>query len=161
MIAANLDAFAAALAKVGNENRKQAAAARGLLLQRAKHSRHIVVGYRQLLDDAGEFRPGRLGDFCQSVDLIANDILEGQLLFFLNRRHHARAGAVFDALKFAQQLFALGHVADVVDGGRLEHGADLLRSVRQGGVGAGGDALHALGAILRDIHGRLAPGHIL
>src|SRR6185436_17772062 len=43
----------------------------------------------------------------------------------------------------------------------FQDGANVLRSIGQGCVRAGGDALHALRAILRNINRGLAPGDVL
>ena len=51
-------------------------------------------------------------------------------------------------------------VADVISNGRDQNCAEILRGIRQRGVRTGGDALHTLGAIFRDINRRLAASHI-
>ena len=52
-------------------------------------------------------------------------------------------------------------VAYVVANGCYKHGADILCGIGQSSVRAGGDALHALRTVFRDVHRRLSPGDIL
>src|SRR5689334_7918667 len=62
VVATNLDAFAAAFAKVGNEDREEATLARRFLFDGTENCRNIAVGNRQLLDDAHELVSSRLTD---------------------------------------------------------------------------------------------------
>ena len=73
---------------------------------------------------------------------------------------HALAGELLDLRQGAKQLGALGGVGNVVGDGGGEQGAEVLRAVGQGGIGADGDALHALGAVFGNVERGFAAGHV-
>ena len=73
---------------------------------------------------------------------------------------HALAGVLLDLRQGAQELGAVGGVGDVVGDGGGEQRAQVLRGVGQGGVGADGDALHALGAVFGDVERGFAAGDV-
>ena len=97
----------------------------------------------------------------QGGDLLANDAIKRHGLLGLDSGLHFFTRTGIDLWDGCDELFAVFRARNVVRNRRLEHGGDVLRSIGQGGVGAGGDALHALGAVLRDVEGGLATRHVL
>src|SRR5208282_3422087 len=99
---------------------------------------------------------GGFGNVTEGVDFVANNILEGDVRLGLDGIVHFHAGALFYSLQLGDEFGALACVGDVIGRGGFQHGGHILRRVGQGGVRAGGDALHALGAVLGDIDRSLA-----
>ena len=160
VVAANLHALAAALAEVADENGEDAAVAGALFLDAAEDGGDVVVGQRQLIDDLGELAARLLGNRGELIHLGAEDVLERLLALVVGVVDHAGAATILEALDLVEQIFLLLLVGDVVADGGDEDGAEVLRGVGQGGVGAGGDALHALGAVLGNVNRRLAAGDV-
>src|SRR3954468_3434941 len=151
VIAANLDAFATALAKVADEDRKQPAGSRGLLFEGAKNGRHIGISQRKQIDNTNELAARFLGNGSQLINLVTNDILKWQLLAFFDGVVHANAGALLDALELIEQLLSFGGIADVINGRGAQDGSHILSSIGKGRVGTGRDAFHALSAVFGDV----------
>ena len=64
---------------------------------------HVVVGERQLGDDAGELGLGLVADGRERVDFVADDVLEWHFRLRLHGFVHLRAGAFLDALQFGRR----------------------------------------------------------
>ncbi len=159
VIAASGDAGRAAFAEIADEDGEDAAGAGGLALGRREDGVDLLIGHRHLVDDRVELRLcfgreaiDRLGDF-------ANDLRQRRA--GLHFSDHALAGLLLDFRKLRHHLRALAGVAHVAGYGHGEHRAQILRGVGQRGVGADRDALHALGAVLRDVERGFATGYIL
>ena len=75
--------------------------------------------------------------------------------------HHALAGELLDLRQRGEELGTVGGVGHVVGDGGAQQCTEVLRGVGQSGVGADRDALHALGAVLRDEERGFAAGHVL
>ena len=161
VIAADLHALAAALAEVADKNGEQSAVAGVLFLDTAEDGGDVVVGQRQLVDDIGELATRLFGNGGELGDLRAKDVLERLLALVGDVVDHSSATAFLDALYLVEQCLLVIGVGDVVADGGDEDGADILRGVGQGGVRAGGDALHALGAVFRDVNWGFTAGDVL
>ena len=160
MLAADLDALAAALAEVADKNGEQAAVAGILFLDAAENGGDVIVRQRQLVDDAGELVASRHGNASELVDLGAEDIPERFFGLVGDIVNHAGAATLLEALDLVEKILLLFLVADIIANRSDENGADILCGVRQGGIRAGGDALHALGAVFGDVNRRLAAGDV-
>ena len=160
VVAADLHAFAAALAEVADEYGEDTAVAGFLFLNTAKDRGDVIVREGQLVNDVGELAACLLGDGGELIDLGTEDVLERLLALVGDVFDHPGTAAFLESLHLVEQILLLLFVADVVSDSGDEDGADVLRGVGQGGVRAGGDALHALGAILGNINRRLAAGDV-
>ena len=161
VITTHLHALAAALAKVTDENRENTAVARVLLFHAAPNGGHVIVSQRQLVDDVQELATGGLVNGGQLIHLGAQDILERRL--FLGGHHlvHFCAATLIQAGHLVEQRLLLCLIIHVIANGRNQNCADILRGIRQRRVRAGGDALHALGAVFRNVNRRLTTGDVL
>ena len=108
MVAANLHAFATTLAKVGDENGEQPAAAGRFGFERPEDGRHVRIRQRQFINDAGEFGLRMFADRGQRVDFGADDVLERHVGAGLDRFVHLHPGAFLDAFQFGGQFRAFG-----------------------------------------------------
>ena len=119
------------------------------------------VGHRDEIENFAELVFGVLGNAAvQSGDFFFDDVVERDFFLGLDGGVHAFAGAFFDSGELLHEEFLLVGIGDVIAHGGLQNGGDILRGVGQGGVGTGGDAFHALGAVFGDVTRRLAAGDV-
>ena len=163
MIAAGSDAGGAAFAKIADEDGEDAARAGGLALGRREDGVDLLIGHRHLGDDVEELLLRLLREAGRSVcgERVCDFAQDGgQRRAGLHLGDHALAGGLLDFRQRAHQLGAVCGIGDVVRHGCGEQRAQILRGVGQRGVGADGDALHALGAVFGDVERGFAAGDI-
>ena len=161
VVAAGGDAGRAALAEVGDEDGEDPAAARALPLRGGEDGVGLGVGHGHPVEDGQELVLGRLGEAVHLVHDLAEDLGQGRARLVLHRVPHEGMGALVDLRDGLEHLLPLARVLDVVDHRGTEEGGEVLGAVGKRRVRADGDALHALGAVLGDVHRGLAAGHVL
>ena len=97
VVAANLHAFAAPFAKVGDENAEDSAGAGSFLFGIAEDGRDVAVGEWHLVQNGEEFSLGLIRNARERVHFRANDFVERTSLAFFDGTDHLRAGAIFDS----------------------------------------------------------------
>ena len=158
VIAAGSDAGCAAFAEIADEDAEDAAGAGRFTLWRGENGVHLLIGHRDFGDDVEELLLGLLREAGDRIGDVTED--GGQRSSGFDFGIHALAGLLLDFGKRLEHLGALDGVGDVIRDCRREERAEILRGVGQGGVRADGDALHALGAVFRNVERGFAAGDV-